>query len=131
MGHEFTAAEIFAALRPLLGDVQAWQVAEHATAPVDLDALRAEPLRNAEGPGLAYRPVPTVNFTMDTLLLLSLVSDEAAAKVARFRATLYRGAAPEAAEREWQRRRAEMAAWRDAGFPQAEAHGAGPDPGAP
>jgi hypothetical protein len=131
MGHEFTAAEIFAALRPLLGDAPAWQVAEDARAPVDLDARRAEPLRNAEGPGLAYRPVPTVNFTTDTLLLLSLVSEETAAKVARHRAALYRGAAPEAAEREWQRRRAEMAAWRDAGFVQAGGRKDGPDPAAP
>ena len=98
---------------------RARQMAVEMARPVDLDAILASEPQRAIGSGLEYHTIPTSNFSTDTLLLLSLVSVETAAKVDRYRSEMYGGAADPTVEREWQRRRAELAAWKEAGFPRA------------
>ena len=115
--HEFTASEIFEAFRPLMPEADARRIADSVSEPVDMEAILAKPPHNQNGPGLAYWPIPTVNFTTDTLILLSLLSPETCAKVDRYRARLRdAGAIRPHEDAEWQRRRQELAAWRDAGF---------------
>jgi hypothetical protein len=59
-----------------------------------------------------------VNFSRDTLILLSLVSPETAAKVERYRSRMRNAGAISAQDDEqWQRRHKEFTAWRDAGYP--------------
>jgi len=117
--HEFTGSEIFEAFRPLMSEAEARRMADFLSAPVDIDAILAESPHNENGPGLPYWPIPTVNFSRDTLILLSLLSAETAAKVDRYRAWLRdAGAIRPQEEEEWRRRREEFAAWRDAGFPR-------------
>ena len=117
--HEFTPSEIFEAFRPLMPEAKARQMADFLTEPIDMEAILAEPPHNQNGPGLPHYPIPTVNFSNDTLILLSLLSAETAAKVDRYRAGLRDvGAIGPEAEEEWDRRRQELAAWRDAGFPR-------------
>ena len=116
--YEFTASEIFEALRQVMPETEARRIADSVTEPVDMEAIVAQPPNNPNGPGLPYWPIPTVNFTSDTLILLSLLSAETAAKVDRYRARLRNAEAiPPHEEEAWQRRRQELAAWRDAGFP--------------
>jgi len=119
--HEFTATEIFEALRRVAPEREAWLAAEDATALVDMEAIRSSPSARPSGQGLAYVPVPTMNFTEDMLVLLSLVSDETAAKVERYRELLRGGAAlTEEEARAWTTRRAELTEWRDSGYPREE-----------
>jgi hypothetical protein len=119
--HEFTASEIFEALRRVMPEAEARRIADFLAEPVDLDAIRAEPPQNQRGPGLSYWTIPTVNFSPDTLILLSLVSTETAAKVDRYRAELRdAGAIQPHDDQEWNRRRQQFVAWRDAGFPRED-----------
>jgi hypothetical protein len=113
--HEFTAAEVFEPFRPLMPDAEARRMAALLCAPVDMEAILAEPPQVSGGSGIPYWSVPTVNFSRDTLILLSLVSAEAAAKVDRYRGQLRdAGAISAQDEEEWQRRREALAMWRDA-----------------
>jgi hypothetical protein len=117
--HEFTASEIFWAFRPFMPEAEAHRIADFLSAPVDMDAILAQPPHNQNGPGLPFWPIPTVNFSRDTLILLSLFSAETAAKVDRYRAQLRdAGAIGRQEEEEWQQRHRELTAWRDAGFPR-------------
>ena len=119
LDHEFTTAEIFEAFRPFMTEAEARHAADFLTEPVDLDAIRAEAPQNEGGPGLSYWTIPTTNFSPDTLILLSLVSEVTAAKVDRYRSRMREaGAISPEDEETWQRRRKEFAAWRDKGFPQ-------------
>ena len=119
--HEFTATEVFSALRRLMPERDAWMVAEAATGPVNWDEVRSSPPVRPSGEGLAYVPVPSGHFIGDTLILLSFVSAEAALKVERYREWLRGGAPPDAAEdAAWEARRAVLAAWRDDGYPRGE-----------
>ena len=127
--HEFTASEIFESLRPVMPETEARRLADFLAEPVDLDAILAKPPQNQDGPGLPHWDIPTVNFSSDTLILLSLVSTETAAKVDRYRAELRdAGAIQPRDDEEWNRRRQEFVEWRDAGFPRKNDHD---DPDAP
>jgi hypothetical protein len=115
---DFTSAEIFNALRLVMPEVEARRLADSVSKPIDEESIPSQPLQNQAGPGLPYRSIPTVSFSTDTLILLSVVSADTAAKVDRYRAQLRdAGAIGPREEEAWQRRRAELAAWRDAGFP--------------
>jgi len=128
LDHEFTAAEIFEAFRHVMPEAEARRAAAFLAEPVDLDAIRAEPPQNEGGPGLSYRTIPTTNFSTDTLILLSLVSDAAAAKVDRYRANMRNaGAISPKEDEDWNRRRKEFADWRDRGFPRDSDTEAGPE----
>ena len=119
LDHEFTAAEIFEALRPFMPETEARRAADFLAEPVDLDAIRAEPPQNEGGSGLSYRTIPTTNFSIDTLILLSFVSTATADKVDRYRGRMRdAGAISPKDDEDWQLRRKELAAWRDKGFPQ-------------
>lgn len=63
-------------------------MAEFLTKPVDVDEVLARRPHNRNGPGLSYLDIPTVNFSGDILILLSLLSPETAAKVDRYRAEM-------------------------------------------
>ncbi len=97
-------------------------MAEFLTKPVDVDEVLARRPHNRNGPGLSYLDIPTVNFSGDILILLSLLSPETAAKVDRYQAEMRdAGAINRYAEEGWERRRRELKAWRDAGFPRNDA----------
>jgi hypothetical protein len=69
--------------------------------------------------GLDVRPIPSTDLSDDTLILLSLLSEETNEKVMAYRRSYYGGRAiPEADEEAWNRRRAELKAWADAGHPR-------------
>lgn len=120
--HEFTTAEIVDALRPIVPKAEAHRMAEFLTKPVDVDEVLARRPHNRNGPGLSYLDIPTVNFSGDILILLSLLSPETAAKVDRYQAEMRdAGAINRYAEEGWERRRRELKAWRDAGFPRNDA----------
>ena len=126
--HEFTAAEIFEALRVGMPDADARRLADHLAQPVDMDAILADPPQNQNGPGVPYWSIPTINFSTDTLILLSLVSASTAAKVDRYRAEMRAaGAIKPQDDDEWQRRRDQIAGWRDEELRRREDSEADPD----
>ena len=130
--HEFTASEIFEALRRVMSEAEARRAADFLAEEVDIDAIHAGPPQNPDGPGVPSWDVPTVNFSHDLLILLSLVSTETAAKVDRYRAELRDAGAIQPQEDEaWQRRREQFAAWRDAGYPPEDKTANDPDAPAP
>ena len=126
--HEFTASEIFEALRRGMSEAEARRAADFLVEGVDIDAILAGPPQNQDGSGVPSWDVPTVNFSQDMLILLSLVSTETAAKVDRYRAEQRDAGAIQPQEDEaWQRRRQQFAAWRDAGYPPEDKSGDDPD----
>jgi hypothetical protein len=126
--HEFTASEIFEALRRGMSEDEARRAADFLAEEVDIDAILAGPPQNPDGPGVPSWDVPTVNFSQDMLILLSLVSSTTAAKVDRYRAQLRDAGAIQPQEDEaWQRRRQQFAAWRDAGYPSEKKSDHDPD----
>jgi hypothetical protein len=67
---------------------------------------------------VAFAPERTVDLTDDTLILLSLLSEETARKVERYRRTARGGRDPTPEEqRRWDERRSVLKAWAEAGFP--------------
>lgn len=120
--HEFTTAEIVDALRPIVPEAEAHRMAEFLTKPVDVDEVLARRPHNRNGPGLSYLDIPTVNFSGDILILLSLLSLKPRRRSIDIKprcVTL--GPSTAMPKKGWERRRRELKAWRDAGFPRNDA----------
>lgn len=114
MTNPFTYDELYSVFRRVAPDSQAQEMARSAL---------AETARGAEhvGAGIVFRSTSHVTLSDDTLILLSLLSEETNAKVRAFRSTLRAGQPESAAEAaEWEKRRAELKAWADEGYPGAE-----------
>lgn len=75
----------------------------------------------SHGGGIAYRSMPHVELTQDTLILLALLSETTAMKVRDFRDKLRAGQPESKAEAEaWTNRYADLKRWADAGYPLEE-----------
>jgi len=98
-GQPFTERELFLALRLFMPESDAAEVARAATGPLD------EREREAGG-----ARVQGVMFSDDVLVAISLVSEEAAAKVARYLSDDPRFRSAEERDR-WEDRRKQMAEW--------------------
>ena len=104
--HPCTPDDLFEVMRLILPDAEARAVAYRAFLPIGPDGNVAPPGTPSIVEGIVY--------TEDTLILLSLLSTESNARVERY-VTQTRGRPRDAAEQEqWDRRRAELKAWREA-----------------
>lgn len=107
MGHPFTFSELFGVYRLLFSEAEAYEMAsasmEEETEP---GSEQAGESGRASDVGLAYSPRQSVTLTTDTLLLLSLVSDELDVKVQAYRSRM-RGGRGETSEESavWNERR--------------------------
>jgi hypothetical protein len=118
--HEFTEQELFEVFRRLVPDSQARLMARAGTR---LDEVArtsdSSPRHPPAESGVAFTPEPTIDLTEDTLVLLSLLSEETARKVERYRRAARGGLdATQEEERRWEQRRSVLKAWADAGFPR-------------
>jgi hypothetical protein len=120
--HEFTEQELLKVFRWVASESDAQVMARAATR----GRLPGEEVRPKEqdqrtqphaGKGLAFQPEPTIDLTEDTLVLLSLLSEETARKVERYRRAGRgeRDATPDE-QRQWEQRRALLKAWVERGL---------------
>jgi hypothetical protein len=110
----FTEEELFEVYRRMLPEPDARELARASAmrAPDEIEG----PVRSGESE-LSYRSVAHSHLTFDTLVLLSLLSDEMNAKVERYLVSQREGHQMTGAERaHWERRRAELREWANAGY---------------
>ena len=117
MEHEFTEEEFLQVYRRFVPEPEARALAR-ASLP-SANAGKVGDLRHSAS-GLPYRPEAHTDLTFDTLVMLSLLSDEANAKAERYLAAMHGGRIPPAERTQWERRRAEIKTWADAGYPKQE-----------
>jgi hypothetical protein len=108
MEHEFTEEELFRVYRRFVPEGEARDLARASLGPGKLGEL------HESASGLAYRTVEHTDLTFDTLVMLSLLSDEAKAKAERYLAAVYDGRLPPAEQARWEQRRAELKKWAEA-----------------
>jgi hypothetical protein len=113
MDHPFTEDELYQVFARFMPSEQARLLARSAVSSEDL----LSPATGNDADGLQYQPIPTTTFTDDTLILLSFLSDATDEKVRAYRARVWSGKPPADEENGWNRRRAELKAWADAGYP--------------
>lgn len=107
MGHPFTFSELFGVYRLLFSEAEAYEM---TSASMDEEtepgSVQAGEFGRASDVGLAYSSRQSVTLTTDTLLLLSLVSDELDVKVQAYRSRM-RGGRGETSEESavWNERR--------------------------
>lgn len=115
MSMPFSYDELYTTFRHLMSAPEAAELAREVMGPSGKYG------QLHEGDGLAFRTVPNVTLTEDTLILLSFISPETARKVADYRRAMRGGRAETPAEAaEWQRRVKELREWADAGYPVAD-----------
>ena len=108
----FSYDELYMVLRRLMPEANAVALARAASSSVSDHG----PVYRSRG--LAYQPVTNVWLSDDTLILLSLESEELRARVERYRTEARDGQPESTVERtEWERRLAELKAWIDSGCP--------------
>ena len=103
MTHPFTYQELFQSLRRFFPVEEAHELATQAAAPPVSPAGRGES-------GTSPQPQAAIDFSLDVLLVMSLMSDETRDKVEKWRRRGGRETSPEE-EAEWNRRRAELMEW--------------------
>ena len=112
MGLPFHYDELYRVFLHTMSEEEASKMAHDAL----LEPRADEPTKRGKR-GLAYRSAPNVTLTEDTLVLLSLESEDLDRRVREYRLA-FRGGTESAEEAaEWQRRRAELEAWAKAGYP--------------
>jgi hypothetical protein len=114
MEHEFTEEELLQVYRRFVPEPEARGLAR-ASLP-SANAGKVGELRHSAS-GMPYRTEEHTDLTFDTLVMLSLLSDEANAKAERYLAAMHGGRVPLAERTQWERRRAEIKDWANAGYP--------------
>jgi hypothetical protein len=107
MGHPFTFSELFGVYRLLFSEAEAHEMASASIeGETESGGSQARESGRVNDVSLAYIPRQSVTLTTDTLLLLSLVSDELEAKVQAYRSRM-RGGRAETSEESamWNERR--------------------------
>ena len=107
----FGEDELYRAFRLVAPEEDARAMAKDALA-ADVSPFTVPPAAQprADSAGLAFTPIPRVSLTEDTLILLSLLSDDLRERVDRYRAERRGGAVPGGEEqRAWEARRAQLA----------------------
>jgi hypothetical protein len=107
MEHPFTEKELFEVMRRFLPAEQAREVALAATIPANE--------RSAGAITNKFAPAEETDFSFDTLVMLSLLSEETREKVERWRRRFGRNPTPDE-ERIWTTRRAELMEWAKDGY---------------
>ena len=112
--HEFTEEEFVQVYRRFVPEPEARALARASLR--SASAGKVGDIRHSAS-GLPYRPEEHTDITFDTLVMLSLLSDEANAKAERYLAAMHGGQIPLAERIQWERRRAEIRQWANAGYP--------------
>ena len=99
---DFTEQEIFQALRWGTDDKTAADKARI------LSDVTPGPLQNENGPGIAYRSIPTVTFSDDFLALLSFVSEDARKRAEQLMLERHGGHFSAEQRTAWEKKRAEL-----------------------
>ena len=108
MTHPFTYQELFQGLRRFFPVDDAHELATQAATPPVSPARRGQ---SETSP----RPQAAIDFSLDVLIVMSLMSDETREKVEQWRRRAGRDPSP-GEQAEWNRRRAELMEWAREGY---------------